>query len=159
MRNNPTLGPWWPNMASAGGTNGGAKNRDMMFGLCNAPSTFQAMMNEVLKEEIATRHVVVYIDDILIFTDDLTLHRQLTDRVLEKLQANDLFVKPEKCKFEQASVEFLGLIISKDSITMDPSKVEGVKNWPTPTKVKHVQAFLGLANFYRRFVKDFSKIA
>ena len=131
----------------------------MTFSLCNAPSTFQAMMNEVLKEEIATGHVVVYIDDILIFTDDLTLHRQLTERVLQKLRANDLFVKPEKCKFEQPSVEFLGLIISKDSITMDPTKVEGVKNWPTPTKVKHVQAFLGLANFYWRFIKDFSKIA
>ena len=130
----------------------------MLFGLCNAPSTFQAMMNDVLEEEIATGHVVVYIDDILIFTDNLTLHRQLS-RVLQKLQDNDLFVKPEKCKFEQSTVEFLGLIISKNSVSMDPKKVEGVKGWPTPTKVKHVQAFLGLANFYRRFIKDFAKIA
>ena len=131
----------------------------MLFGLCNAPSTFQAMMNDVLEEEIATGHVVVYIDDILIFTDDMTLHRQLVSRVLKKLRDNDLFVKPEKCKFEQDSVEFLGLIISKNSVAMDQKKVEGVKGWPTPTKVKHVQAFLGLANFYRRFIKDFAKIA
>ena len=131
----------------------------MTFGLCNAPSTFQAMMNDILHEEIATGHVVVYIDDILIFTDDINLHRQLTLRVLQKLRDNDLFVKPEKCKFEKSSVEFLGLIVGKDSISMDQSKVEGVKNWPVPTKVKHVQAFLGLANFYRRFIKDFAKIA
>jgi hypothetical protein len=131
----------------------------MYFGFCNAPSTFQAMMNEVLKEEIATGHVVVYIDNILIFTDDLTLHRQLVKQVLEKLRRNNLFCKPEKCHFEQLSVSFLGLVVSKNSIIMDQSKVEGVKNWPTPTKVKHVQAFLGLANFYRRFIKDFSKIA
>ena len=131
----------------------------MTFGLCNAPSTFQAMMNDILKEEIATGHVAVYIDDIIIFTDDLTLHRQLTERVLEKLRKHDLFVKPEKCKFEQPTVGFLGLVVSKNSIAMNESKVEGVTAWPTPTKVKHVQAFLGLANFYRRFIKDFARIA
>jgi hypothetical protein len=130
----------------------------MYFGFCNAPSTFQHMMNEVLKDKIATGHVVVYIDDILIFTDNLTLHRQLVNRVLEKLKANDLFIKLEKCQFEQSEVEFLGLIVSKNSIKMNPAKVAGVKDWPTPTKVKHVQAFLGLANFYCRFIKDFAKI-
>jgi hypothetical protein len=130
----------------------------MYFGFCNAPSTFQHMMNEVLKDEIATGHVVVYIDDILVFTDNLTLHRQLVARVLEKLRSNNLFIKPEKCRFEQSEVEFLGLIVGKDSIRMNPSKVEGVSQWPTPTKVKHVQAFLGLANFYRRFIQNFAKI-
>ena len=120
----------------------------MYFGFCNAPSTFQAMMNKVLQEEIATGHVVVYINDILIFTDNMELHQQLVKRVLKKLRDNDLFAKPEKCKFEQSSVHFLGLIVGKNSITMDPAKVEGVTKWPAPTKVKHVQAFLGLANFY-----------
>ena len=89
----------------------------MMFVLCNAPSTFQAMMNKVLKEEISTGHVVVYIDDILNFMDDFTLHQQLTEQVFQKLWANDLFVKPEKCKFEQSSVEFLGLAMAKESRT------------------------------------------
>jgi hypothetical protein len=121
----------------------------MYFGFCNAPLTFQQMMNEVLREEIATGHVVVYIDDILIFTDDILLHRQLTQRVLTKLRENNLYAKPEKCHFEQKEVEFLGLIVGKNSIKMDPKKVEGVSNWPAPTKVKHIQAFLGLANFYR----------
>ena len=131
----------------------------MCFGLCNAPSTFQTMMNEVLAEEIATGHVVVYIDDILIFTNDLDLHRKLVTQILQKLQDNDLFAKPEKCHFEQDSVTFLGLVISKNQTSMDKSKVEGITKWPTPTKVKHVQAFLGLANFYRRFIRDFAKIA
>lgn len=70
-----------------------------------------------------------------------------------------MFAKPEKCKFEQPTVKFLGLFVSKNSISMDPSKVAGVKEWPKPTKVKHVQAFLGLTNFYRRFIKDFAKVA
>jgi hypothetical protein len=130
----------------------------MYFGFCNAPSTFQQMMNKVLHEEIATEHVVVYIDNILIFTDNLTLHRQLVHQVLEKLAKNNLFIKPEKCRFEQLEVKFLGLIVGKNSIKMNPSKVEGITKWPAPTKVKHIQAFLSLANFYRRFIKDFAKI-
>jgi hypothetical protein len=130
----------------------------MYFGFCNAPSTFQAMMNDVLAEEIATGHVVVYIDDILIFTNDIESHRALVNQVLAKLAANDLFCKPEKCFFKKPEVEFLGLFIGNNSMRMDPSKVSGVKDWPAPTKVKHVQAFLGLANFYRRFIKDFAKI-
>jgi hypothetical protein len=114
------------------------------------------MMNDVLKEEIATGKVQVYIDDILIFTNDLDEHRHLTQCILTKLRDNDLFVKPEKCHFEQPSVKFLGVIVSHNTIAMDPKKVEGVKNWPVPLKVKHVQAFLGFANFYRRFIKDFA---
>jgi hypothetical protein len=69
----------------------------MYFGFCNAPSTFQHMMNEVLKDEIATGHIVVYIDDILVFTNNLTIHQQLVACILEKLWSNDLFIKPEKC--------------------------------------------------------------
>ena len=108
----------------------------MYFGLCNAPSTFQTMMNNVLEEEIRTGKVIVYIDDILIFTDNIDEHRKLVKRVLQKLRDNDLFAKPEKCFFEQSQVEYLGLIVSKGSIKMDPAKVTGVTNWPTPTTVK-----------------------
>jgi hypothetical protein len=131
----------------------------MYFGFCNAPSTFQAMMNDVLKEEIATGKVVVYIDNILIFTDNLIDHRALVHRVLSKLRDNDLFIKPEKCHFEQNEVKFLSLFVSRDTIRMDPKKISGVKDWPTPTRVKHVQAFLGFANFYRRFIQDFAKLS
>jgi hypothetical protein len=130
----------------------------MYFGFCNAPSTFQNMMNDILAEEIATGHVVCYIDDILVFNEDLEEHRILVNRILKKLQDNDLFCKPEKCKFEKDKVDFLGLVISKNSMEMDPKKVEGVTQWPAPKTVKHIQAFLGLANFYRRFIKDFAKI-
>ena len=131
----------------------------MQFGLCNASATFQTMMNEVLKEEIATRKVVDFVDDILIFTEDLQTHREMVKRVLHKLQENHLFLKLEKCEFEQATVEFLGLTISENSVTMNESKVSAIKEWPVPQNKKGLQRFLGFINFYRRFIKDFGKIA
>jgi hypothetical protein len=78
--------------------------------------------------------------------------------VLSKLAANNPFIKPEKCHFKQSEVEFLGLIVGKDSIKINPAKVEGVTKWPVPSKVKHIQAFLGLANFYQQFIQNFAKI-
>lgn len=129
----------------------------MYFGFTNAPATFQAMMNELLKDLIQQGHVKVYLDDILIFTLTLEENLEITKVVLGRLKDNDLFAKPEKCFFFKKEIEYLGMIISHESIRMDPSKVSGVLEWPTPTRVKHVQAFLGLANFYRRFIKDFAK--
>jgi len=129
----------------------------MFFGLCNSPGTFQTMMNEIFHDMAVV--VMVYIDDILIFTMTEEGHDKIVREVLRRLRANDLFLKPEKCFFKQREIEFLGLIIGPNGVEIDPSKVEGITNWPTPTKVKDVQSFLGLANFYRRFVKDFSKIA
>lgn len=131
----------------------------MFFGFCNAPATFQAMMNEILKDLILEGHVVVYLDDILIYTDDILTHRKITKEVLKRLWNNDLFAKPEKCFFEQLSIGYLRMIISKGSVSTDQSKVKAVLEWPVPTKVKQVQAFLGFANFYRHFIRDFSKIA
>ena len=131
----------------------------MQFGLCNASATFQTMMNKVLKEEIATRKVVDFVDDILIFTEDLQTHREMVKRVLHKLQENHLFLKLEKCEFEQATVEFLGLTISENSVTMNESKVSAIKEWPVPQNKKGLQRFLGFINFYRRFIKYFGKIA
>jgi hypothetical protein len=120
----------------------------MMFGLCNAPASFQTMMNSVLKEEIATGKVVVYVDDILIFTKDLEELRRLTRQVVSKLQKNRLFLKPEKCEFERTKVEFLGLIISENLVEMSPKKLETIRLWPTPRKKQELQQFLGFANFY-----------
>src|ERR1700677_491423 len=131
----------------------------MFFGLTNSPVSFQTMMNPLLKELIDEGHVIVYMDNILVFTKDLEEHRRIVSEVLKRLKENDLFLKPQKCFFKQKEVKFLGLIISEEGIRMDLKKVEGVQNWPRPKKVKEVQAFLGFANFYRRFVKDFAKIA
>src|SRR5258707_12694111 len=98
-------------------------------------------------------------DDILVYSCTLSDHWQIIHQVLATLQKWRLFLKPEKCKFEQKEVEYLGLVISKDHVTMDLMKVHGVMEWPTPTKVKEVQSFLSFANFYQKFICDFSNIA
>ena len=128
----------------------------MFFGLTNSPATFQTMMNDIFRELIMEGVVVVYLDDILIFTETVEEHRQVTRRVLELLRKNKLFLKPGKCEFEKTKVEYLGVIISHNSVEMDPVKVAGVADWPTPTSKKEVQSFLGFTNFYRRFIQDFS---
>ena len=131
----------------------------MFFGLTNSPATFQTMMNALFKDLIDEGVVIVYIDDILIFTEDLELHRKVVKRVLGILRDSGLYLKAEKCDFEQKQVEYLGLIISHGQMAMDPVKIEGVSNWPVPTCVKDVQSFLGFVNFYRRFILDFAGIA
>jgi len=131
----------------------------MFFGLCNSPATFQTMMNELFKELIDQQVVVVYMDDILIFTATLEEHRRVVRRVLEILAENNLFLKPEKCVFEALEVEFVGLVISEGQVAMDPVKVAGVKDWPVPEQLVDVQSFLGFINFYRRFIEGFAHIA
>ena len=131
----------------------------MCFGFSNAPATFQAMMNDILSDLILEGKVMVYLDDILIFTKNVKENRWITLEVLKRLKENDLFAKPEKCFFEKDCIEYLGMIISHGHIEMDPAKLTGVTEWPRPVKVKQVQAFLGFANFYRHFIKDFAKHA
>ena len=128
----------------------------MFFGLTNSPATFQTMMNDIFRQLIAEGVVVVYLDDILIFTETLEQHREVTKRVLKLLEENKLFLKPDKCEFEQTKVEYLGVIISYNSVKMDPVKVMGVVEWPVLNNKKEVQSFLGFINFYRRFIQDFS---
>jgi hypothetical protein len=131
----------------------------MYFGLTNSPATFQTMMNEIFKDMIHEGKIVVYIDDILIYTDTMEGHVEIVKEVLKRLEENDLFVKPEKCSFWVEEVEFLGMIIGKNGIRMSPDKVDAVLKWPVPRKVREVQQFLGLANYYRRFIQAFASIA
>ena len=129
----------------------------MPFGLANAPATFQNMMNEVLREFL-DQGVVVYIDDVLIYSENLEQHIQLVKKVLTKLADYNLAVAAHKSTFHVPEVEFLGYILNETGVTMSERKVEAVKNWGVPKSVKDIQRFLGFANFYRRFIKGFSGI-
>jgi len=129
------------------------------FGLCNMPTTFQTFMDTQFADIITTGHVVIYLDDILIFAETITELRQSTHQVLQRIQDLDLFLQPAKCSFNQTSVEYLGLIISKGEIRMDPVKLKAIQDWPLPQTVKDTQKFLGFCNFYHQFVKDYSQIA
>ncbi|SJL18309.1 uncharacterized protein ARMOST_21895 [Armillaria ostoyae] len=130
----------------------------MFFGLTNSPATFQWMMNDIFKDLISEGKVTIYLDDILIFTKDLDEHRRIVRRVLQKLRENKLFLKAEKCEFEVLETEYLGVIISEGQVCMDPVKLAGIAEWPTPTKKKELQSFLGFTNFYRKFIKNYSKV-
>ncbi|KAL0204378.1 hypothetical protein M9458_002396, partial [Cirrhinus mrigala] len=130
----------------------------MPFGLSNSPSIFQAFINEVFRDMLH-RHVIVYIDDILIFSENLETHINHVRSVLQRLIANKLYAKLPKCEFHQTKISFLGYVISAEGVTMDDQKVPSVVNWPKPHTVKDLQRFLGFANFYRRFIRNFSQIA
>ncbi|KAJ9524743.1 hypothetical protein QJQ45_024347, partial [Haematococcus lacustris] len=130
----------------------------MPFGLCNAPATFQRLMNDIFRQELDDC-VIVYLDDILIFSRTQEEHAQHLRRVLNLLQEHKLYAKLSKCEFGLSQTEFLGHIITSTGIACDPKKVAAVESWPTPQTVHDVRSFLGLANFYRRFVKNFADIA
>ncbi|SJL10871.1 uncharacterized protein ARMOST_14266 [Armillaria ostoyae] len=115
-------------------------------------------MNDIFKDLISEGKVTIYLDDILIFTKDLDEHRCIVRRVLQCLRENKLFLKAEKCEFEVLETEYLGVIISEGQVRMDPIKLAGIAEWPTPTKKKELQSFLGFTNFYRKFIRDYSKV-
>ena len=120
----------------------------MFFGLTNSPTTFQTMMNDVFREEIAEGWVIIYMDDILVFSKTLEEHRKQVSRILEKLWQHQLLLKAEKCYFEKEEIKFLGLIITQKGIQMDLHKVKVVHDWPTPKSERELQQFLGFVNFY-----------
>ena len=131
----------------------------MFFGLTNSPAMFQAMMNDLLRDLVVEEKIVVFIDDVMVATETEEGHDKIVEEVLKRLEKNDLFIKPEKCVWKIREVGFLGVIIKEDGVRMEKEKVQGVVGWPIPKNVKDMQKFLGLANYYRRFVKDFARIA
>lgn len=128
----------------------------MPFGLTNAPGVFMAAMHDILQD---LPFCVVYLDDILIFSKNPDEHVQHVEAVLKRLQENQYFVKLSKCDFFKSEVQFLGHIVSAQGVKPDPKKVAVVKEWPQPSTVHEVRSFLGLANYFRKFIKDYSRIA
>ncbi len=119
----------------------------MPFGLVNSPSVFQAFINDVFRDML-NRWVIVYINNILIYSDSYEDHVKQVHSVLQHL-THQLYAKIEKCEFHQTSVSFLGYVISSGGVAMDDKKVQSVINWPQPVTLKDLQCFLGFANFYR----------
>ena len=127
---------------------GSFKPTVMFFGLTNSLATFQAIMNELLRDLINTGKVVAFIDDVIIGTESKEGHNELVIEVIKRLEENNLYVKPEKCKWKVREVGFLGVVIGTDGIKMEEKKVKGVLDWLTPKCVKDIQKFLGSANYY-----------
>lgn len=130
----------------------------MPFGLCNGPSSFQAYINSAL-HGILDRYCTAYMDDVLIYSKTKSEHRAHVREVLKRLIAAGLPIDVSKCEFDAQEVKYLGLIVSTKGISMDPAKVACIQDWPQPRHVKDVQGFLGFANFYRRFIPEFSRLA
>ena len=129
----------------------------MPFGLSNAPSTFMRIMNQAIRPFIG-KFVVVYFDDILIFSASLSEHMQHLSEVLSVLRRDKFFATLKKCEFGSEAVQFLGYIVSDKGLAVDPGKISAIQSWPTPTTVTEVCSFHGLASFYRRFVPQFSSL-
>src|SRR5258705_3074354 len=129
----------------------------MPFGLTNSPAAFQRFMNDIFADMLDVC-VIVYLDDILIYSDNIEQHREHVREVLRRLCHNGLFAGINKCTFHADSVEYLGYILSPTGLSMDPAKVQTIQDWPEPRKVKDIQSFLGFANFYRRFIHEYSDI-
>ena len=131
----------------------------MFFGLTNSLATFQAMINELLRDLIKTGKVPAFINDVIVETEMEEGHDKIVAEVIRRLEENNLYVKPEKCKWKVREVGFLGVVIGPDRIKMKEEKVKGVLDWPIPKCVKDVQKFLGLVNYYCQFIEGFVSIA
>jgi hypothetical protein len=129
----------------------------MPFGLSNAPATFQSLMNEIFKDFL-WKFILVFFDDILIYSKDMSDHVLHLGTALSILRQHKLAAKMSKCVFGVSHVEYLGHVISAQGVATDPSKITAIAEWATPTTVTQLRSFLGLAGYYRRFIKDFGII-
>ena len=130
----------------------------MPFGLTNAPATFNCLMTDIFRKQLDD-FVLVFFDDILVYSKDPAEHENHVRQVLQLLREHKLYAKKSKCTFFTEKVEYLGFIVSKDGVSTDPSKVEAVVNWPQPNSVREVRGFLGLTGWYRVFIMSYAKIA
>jgi hypothetical protein len=130
----------------------------MPFGLTNAPATFQSLMNDIFAA-LLRRGVLVFMDDILIYSATMEEHISLLRQVFDILQKHQFFIKRSKCSFAQSSIEYLGHVVSADGVATEPSKVEAVMHWCQPTNLKQLRGFLGLTGYYRKFIPYYGIVA
>lgn len=129
----------------------------MPFGMTNSPATFQHFMNDIF-HDMANIFVIVYLDNILVFSDNEGEHCNHICRILQRLREHNLHAKLEKCTFHTDTIEYLGFIVSPEGLSMDSAKTKVISDWPRPRTVKDVQSFLGFADFYRQFIANYSDI-
>ena len=128
----------------------------MFFGITNLPATFQVMMNEILRDLINEGKVAAFVDNVLVKTETEEGHDEIVEEILKRLEENDLYIKPEKYVWKVQKIGFLGVVIGPNRIEMEKEKVDRVLSWLELKNVKNVRKFLGLTNYYRRFIKDFA---
>jgi len=131
----------------------------MFFRTTNSPATFQAIMNKILRDLVNEEKVAVFVDNVLVGTEKEEGHNEIVGEVLRRLEENNLYIKLEKYVWKVRRIGFLGVVIGSNGIEMEKVKVDGVLSWPAPKNIKDIRKFLDLANYYRRFIKDFVKVA
>lgn len=130
----------------------------MPFGLCNAPATFQRLMENCMGD-LHLNWCIIYLDDIIVYSDSFDEHLTRLDGIFERLRNAGMKLKPSKCQFFLREVKYLGHVVSSEGIETDPTKIKVIEDWPQPKTISELRSFLGFAGYYRRFIKDFSKIA
>jgi len=128
----------------------------MFFGMTNSLAIFQAIINEILRDLINEGKVAVFVDNVLVGTENEEGHDKIIEEILRRLEENNLYVKLEKCIWKVRKIRFLGVVIGPNGIKIEKEKVDGVLSWLEPKNIKNIRKFLGLANHYRRFFKDFT---
>ena len=130
----------------------------MPFGLCNAPGSFERLMEKVL-QGLQWETLLIYLDDVIVFSTNLDQHMERLDEVFRRIKEAKLKLKMKKCHFFKKEVSFLGHVVDEEGVHTDPEKIQAVRDWPQPRTVKEIRGFLGFSGYYRRFIKDYASIA